>query len=207
MRFYSQQNEDQILWKKYLNYRDGFFIELGAMDGITYSNSLFFEESLGWKGVLIEPTTQFYQLVNNRPNALNFNYAISEVESDVEFVGNGALGGIKDSMSEKHYLGWGLNNQRPYIVKSVPISKILKPLNIHRVDLFSIDVEGGELSVLKSFDWSIPVYLVLIEMAKHDLNKDQECRDFLMSKNFELDCEIGCNELWINKKFNQNENI
>ena len=43
--FYSQSGEDQILYDKYLNYRDGFFIELGAMDGVCYSNTLFFENS------------------------------------------------------------------------------------------------------------------------------------------------------------------
>jgi len=36
-------------------------------------------------------------------------------------------------------------------------------------------------------------------MAKHDLEKDENCRKFLISKNFEFEGEIGCNEVWINK--------
>jgi hypothetical protein len=44
--FYSQQNEDRLLFEKYFKYQNGFFIELGAMDGITYSNTLFYEKVL-----------------------------------------------------------------------------------------------------------------------------------------------------------------
>ncbi len=199
--YFSQQSEDRYLHEKYLNYRDGFFIELGAMDGVIYSNSLFFENSLNWKGVLIEPTTQYHQLVNNRPNCHNFNYAISEVDGEVEFLGDGALGGVLKSMDDKHRLGWNLDQQPSYTVKSKPISKVLENLDIKRVDLFSIDVEGGELEVLKTFNWDIPVYIVLIEMAKHDLVKDENCRNFLISKGFEFDSEIGCNEVFINRNY------
>jgi FkbM family methyltransferase len=224
MRFYSQQNEDQILWKKYLNYRDGFFIELGAMDGITYSNSLFFEESLDWKGVLIEPTSsQFIQLMNNRKNTFNFNYAISQVEGELEFIGDGALGGLTETMSDWHRKGWKLDNSyRPNLVKTIPISKLLQDLKIERVDLFSIDVEGGESEVLKTFDWNIPVYLILIEgdytateeqkqewltkpnsngllVDQNYIQRLNDCKEILLTNGFEFIEKLGCNEVWINK--------
>lgn len=199
--YHSQQGEDSFLHQNFLNYTDGFFIELGAMDGILYSNSLFFERNLNWSGVLIEPTRQFDQLINNRPNCYNFNYAVSEDEGQVEFLGDGALGGIKNLLPEQHIKGWNLNINNSYLVESKPIRKILEGIDIKRVDLFSIDVEGGELEVLKTFDWGIPVYIVLIEISKYDEKKDQECRDFLKSKGFEFDSNVGCNEVWINKKF------
>lgn len=199
--FYSQQNEDKILYDKYLNYENGFFIELGAMDGRKYSNTLFFEEKLKWNGVLIEPTDQYKQLIKNRPHCFNFNYAISEIEGEVEFLGNGALGGMIHTMNDGHKYGWKLNETEPYKVKSIPISKVIKDLNIFRVDLFSIDVEGGELEVLKTFDWSIPVYIILIEMAHNGTDvgkiKCEECRNFLKKLEFKFDSTIGCNEVWI----------
>lgn len=198
--FYSQQGEDRYLFDKYLNYKDGFFIELGAMDGITYTNTLFFEQHLSWKGVLIEPTNQYQGLLRNRPNCYNFNFAISEIEGEVEFIGGGALGGMVHTMHDKHRKGWNLDQSHQIEkVKSMPINRVLQNVTIERVDLFSIDVEGGELEVLKTFDWSIPVYIVLIEMAKHDLEKDETCREILRQNGFELDGEIGCDEVWINK--------
>jgi hypothetical protein len=47
--------------------RNGFFVELGACDGLYLSNSLYFERSLGWKGILIEPNDNYFaQLQRNR---------------------------------------------------------------------------------------------------------------------------------------------
>lgn len=215
--FFSQQNEDRILFEKYLNFRDGFFIELGAMDGIQYSNTLFFEKELNWRGVLIEPTQQYNFLEKNRPLAHNFNLAVSEKEGEIEFLGNGALGGMIHTMPDWHKFGWHLDKQNSYKVKSKPISKILENLNIERVDFFSIDVEGGEIEVLKTFDWSIPVYVILIEgeytipkdenirKTKHSRVTDEEwsridgCTQILLDNGFQYIEDIGCNQVWINQ--------
>lgn len=197
--YYSQQGEDEFLFKNFLNYKNGFFIELGAMNGITYSNTLFFENQLNWNGVLIEPTDQYYQLIKNRPNCNNFNFAISEVDGDVEFLGGEALGGVLSTMHDDHKFGWGLDKQNSYLVKSKPISEVIKDLDIKKVDFFSIDVEGGEYEVLKTFNWEIPVYVILIEMS-HDKERNKLCREFMKSKGFVFNTIIGINEVWINNK-------
>lgn len=201
--YYSQQGEDQFLFDKFLNYRDGFFIELGAMNGITFSNTLFFENHLNWKGILIEPSISIGELNQNRPNCFNYSCAIDEENGEVEFVGDHALGGIKKTMSEKHYLGWGLDKKTPYTVKSKRIDEIIYEVNqkyeIKKIDLLSLDVEGGELEVLKCYPFEIPTKIILIEMAQHDLVKDENCREILRINNFEFDSIIGCNEVWVNK--------
>ena len=46
--------------EKYLNYDNGFFIELGANDGKTQSNTLYFERYRNWNGILIEPSPNNY---------------------------------------------------------------------------------------------------------------------------------------------------
>ena len=208
--FYSQSGEDKVLYDKYLNYKDGFFIELGAMDGVMYSNTLFFERNLNWNGVLIEPTNQYDRLVVNRPNCYNFNCAITILDGYVDFIGNGACGGVLETMPEGHRVGNNLGSDK-YKVKSMPISKLLKDVKIDRVDLFSIDVEGGELQVLETFNWDIPVYIVLIEMSRYNLEKDNMCREFLKLNGFELDTSLiinhGCEEVWVNKKMKEDENI
>ena len=45
----------KIISELFKDQKDGFFIEAGAYDGETLSNSLFFELKLGWKGLLVEP--------------------------------------------------------------------------------------------------------------------------------------------------------
>jgi len=223
MKFYSQQGEDKLIFDKYINYRNGFFIELGAMDGVIYSNSLFFENELNWTGVLIEPTNQFNDLVKNRPNCYNFNFAISDKIGEIEFIGNGALGGITETMQDTHRIGWRLDNEYDVIkVKASPISNLISNLDIKRVDIFSIDVEGGELEVLNTFDWNIPVYLILIEgnytaseieksnwinnpnsngliLDQKYIDRTNKCTEILISNGFEFIENVGCNQIWINK--------
>ena len=197
MRYHSQQSEDIYLHNKFFNYRDGFFIELGAMDGVEYSNTKFFEDTLGWTGILIEPTYQYQWLVRNRPNCKNYNYAISLTEGEVDFAGYGALGGIVNTLSPSHIKAWGINVANSYKVKSIPIRNLLT--DVKKVDFFSVDVEGGEYDVLQTYDWNIPTYIVLIEL--HEPEKNQLCRDFLISKGFEFDATVGANEVWVNKAF------
>ena len=207
--YYSQFGEDEFLHKNYLNYRNGFFIELGASSGDYSSNTKFFESELGWNGILIEPTKdQYNQLIINRPNCYNFNCVVSETNGYIDFVGNGLVGGILSTMSEKHKSNFSLyehNGHAPTRIKSLPFYEITKNIDIKRVDLFSIDVEGGEFEVLNTFDWNIPVYLILIELDGNNKEKDDKCRNFLIEKGFEFQSIIGpdskkdLNEIWINK--------
>jgi FkbM family methyltransferase len=199
--FYSQQQEDIILWKKCLNYRNGFFLELGAMDGIVYSNTKYFEDSLSWTGILIEPEpNQFKRLVSNRPKCKNFNYAVSETDGDVVFYsrnGGDSGGGIKETHIETNLYG----KEHEIVVKSKPIRNIIEEAGRpEKIDLFVIDVEGGEHGVLTTFDWSIPVYVVVIEFHANN-SRTEECRKILTENGFVFDMNIGCNEVWMNHKF------
>jgi len=198
--FYSQQKEDEILYNKYLNYKNGFFIEIGAMNGIDYSNTKFFEDNLVWNGILIEPTSQFIELEKNRPKCLNFNLAISEKIGEIEFIGKGALSGCKESMSDSYKKLWGIDEKLSYKVKSVPFHVLTSKIDIKKVDLFSIDVEGGEIEVLNTFDWRIPVYIILIELDTHNPDKDEKCREILRKRGFEFKLRIGSNDVWINRE-------
>src|SRR5437773_417214 len=63
--------------------RRGFFIEAGANDGIAQSNTLYFENYLGWRGLLIEPIPELAQKCrSNRPRAVVENTALVPFEFD-----------------------------------------------------------------------------------------------------------------------------
>jgi hypothetical protein len=70
MTYYSQCSEDKFLNDNFFkNKKTGTYIELGAVDGIFQSNTKFFEDTLGWTGILIEPEPdKFKELTQNRPN-------------------------------------------------------------------------------------------------------------------------------------------
>jgi len=202
--YHSQQGEDQYLYENFLNYENGFFIELGAMDGLVYSNTFFFEKKLNWNGILIEPTVTVETLNQNRPNCHNFSCAISTKNKMVEFIGDGALGGIKSSMPDKHYYGWELDKKSSYLVSAKPINEIIyqvkKDKKINRIDFLSLDVEGGELEVLMTYPFEIPTFLILIEISNYDPVRNEKCRTILKENGFEFISSIGINEVWINNK-------
>jgi hypothetical protein len=69
---------------KYLNYENGFYVELGANDGINQSNTLFFERELNWTGLLIEPNPYLFDLCRlNRGK----NYVVNAACVSNEYLG------------------------------------------------------------------------------------------------------------------------
>ena len=68
--------------KKYLNFKNGYFIEVGAHDGVFQSNTLNLEKELGWTGLLIEPSLNaFLDCVKNRPNSKCLNIALTSYQN------------------------------------------------------------------------------------------------------------------------------
>jgi len=62
----SQLGQDLWALDMLNNKRDGVFIEIGASDGIYLSNTYFLEKEFNWKGLCIEPSTEYINLVKNR---------------------------------------------------------------------------------------------------------------------------------------------
>jgi FkbM family methyltransferase len=207
--FYSQLGEDLFIFKNFINkiVKDGIFIELGALDGIKYSNSKFFEDILGFTGILIEPTKNYQKLIINRPNCKNFNYAISNIEGENIFIGDDATAGIMDNIPEFMLNLYHKNKSLKYKVEGIPISKIINQSKINYIDIYFIDVEGAELMVLETTDWNIPIYLIIIELHNIDIEKDNNCRELLEKNGFKFYASLCSNEIWINENYKYKERL
>jgi len=200
--FYSQQGEDIFIYRNFINSKrsDGIFVKLGGVDGITYSNTKFFEDELNFKGVLIEPTKQYDKMIINRPKCDNYNLAVSYTKEKIKFFGDGATAGASDLMTENFKKSWHKQSYE-YYVDGEPFGDILNKSNIEYIDLLSIDVEGGELMVMETMNWNIPVYVVLIELDNHNPDKDEKCRQILRSNGFIFHNKMCINEFWINQNY------
>ena len=77
--------------------------------------------------------------------------------------GAGFVAGNIDTMSAAFKNAWHKNDNRIRNVSCGPIGSYLTAIGITHIDLFSLDVEGGELSVLLTMDWNIKVHYLLIE--------------------------------------------
>ena len=62
--------------KKYIGYKNGIFLEVGANNGMSQSNTYIYEKFIGWKGICIEPSSRFDDLVKNRTNSDCFKVAL-----------------------------------------------------------------------------------------------------------------------------------
>lgn len=207
LHFYSQNLEDYFLYRYFLNkfVDDGVYVELGAQDGLQNSNTLFFEKTLGYKGLLIEPApNQFSSLIRNRGNNFCENFAVDIVIGEQMFIGNDGCSGLVHTMADSHRNRWH-QNRTEYQVKTVPMKDLLKKHKIAYIDFLSIDVEGGEELVLKTMDWEVPVYIICIELDNQNAHKDTKCRQILIGKGFEYLVRMNNNEFYINNAYFRRE--
>lgn len=154
---------------RHLPDRPGFFVEAGAHDGYTASNTYYLERFKGWTGVLVEPIPALYrQCVRERPHAAVFNCALVREggPSEARMVYRGPrstlVGGEGSPGPSPSYLDW----ERPYEV-TVPartLSAVLDEASAGAIDLLVLDVEGHEVAALRGLDLDRhPPTLMLIE--------------------------------------------
>jgi len=165
---------------KLINKDNGFYIELGANDGLFQSNTALLEFNRGWKGLLIEPSyDKFMECVRNRPNSICYQYAC--VSND-----------YKDNMIRGDFFGSpmasidGKRNNSSHLVNvpAITLERILDNHSVSHIDLLSLDVEGYELSILKGLNLNKyrPLF-ILIEVYN---NEYDNIVNFLKDNNYTL---------------------
>jgi Methyltransferase FkbM domain len=87
-------------------------------------------------------------------------------------------------MSESHKNRWTDDSSVVIDVPCVQLSDVLKNNGISHVDIFYLDVEGGELSVLNTFDWSIPIDMINVELDGTNEEKDESVRTLLRAHGY-----------------------
>ena len=208
--YYSQCQEDIFLNENiFKNKKYGIYIELGALDGILYSNTKFFEDSLNWKGILIEPHPEKFKLLEiNRPNNFLFNNLVSCHKEPLEyryFVDyHAAVSGVENTLSQHHFDTYFESNnernkllpQNKIFIKPISLTEIVKKTNLTHIDLLSLDVEGHEYEVLKSWDFSIQIDIILIETLGVQPEKDDLCREILIKNNYKFITKCHHNEIF-----------
>jgi hypothetical protein len=208
--YYSQCQEDIFLNENiFKNKTNGVYIELGALDGVLYSNTKFFEDTLNWTGILIEPhPDKFVLLQKNRPNNFLFNDLVSCHTEPLDFRyfvnDHAAVSGVENTLSQHHFdVYFESNNeynksleQNKISIKPRTLSEIVKETKLTHIDLLSLDVEGHEFEVLQSWDFSIPIDIVLIETLGVQPEKDEQCREILIKNNYHFVSKYKHNEIF-----------
>jgi len=202
VKFYSQQDEDKYIIQYLLKAKitDGTFLEIGACDGVLYSNSKTLEDHFNFTGILIEPQPLFYsQLAVNRKNCKCYNYAVSNSDDEfIDFIGNNPEGGIVNNTNTdiSKYINW-----TPYKVKNSKMKDIISKSEFKYIDFMIIDVEGSELELLHSIDFKFPIFCIIIEAHSNEETKNKILGEYLKSNGFTYVERQRGNEVWINKNY------
>lgn len=191
----AQCGQDYWIHKKYFrNKPKGIFVDVGANNGIDKSSTYFFEANMGWSGVCIEPNPScFSALYQNRsctilPCAISGFFGISgfhQVTGELS-----VLSSLTQYCDPRHLDRIHRETQdshdvlRTISVLQVPLSFILNSLQLTAIDFLKIDVEGAELAVLESIDWSV-VKIAIIEIE--DNYGDAKTHELLREKGYILD--------------------
>lgn len=200
MTYYSQFGQDQAVSELLPSWK-GVFVDVGAGDGTTHSNTLHFEE-LGWKGLLIEANMDEYQaLKENRSNpAVNVaccNEELEKVFTVSTIKGWSGLYDYRKPLDAEEQAREEAAGPKAYrFVKCLKLQTILDQYDLFLIDYISLDVEGAELSVLQSIDWSRTRIKVITVEANHH---DEEIRELLLGKGFSLWETLGVDQLYVNK--------
>jgi len=203
MKYFSQDGQDAFIVKLFRGERNGTFIDIGAFDGKTFSNTLYLEKELMWKGICIEPNPIAFKELKANRNCICINCGVGEKEGVFKFLSlSGAsamLSGYIDSFDENHI------NRIDQLIKThggkkelievpvLPFKIIAEKHNIEIVEYCNIDVEGGELNVLRSIDFKkVKIKVFTIE----NNNDSKEVCNFLKPFGYKLIHKLGADEVY-----------
>jgi len=181
MKFYSQLGQD----KKYINYincrTNGFFIEVGASDGTTLSNTKALEDELNWDGLLIEANPMPFIKCKESRKAKTLNLAVYDKKGSMTFStpDDTLIGGLKDCLVETQVYAYQKQGQKykDFLVQCDTLYSILvdnhAPLEI---DYLSLDTEGSEPQILECFFLENDKYKINYIDVEHNHNAENQER-------------------------------
>ncbi|MFA6013861.1 MAG: FkbM family methyltransferase [Gallionellaceae bacterium] len=200
-KYYAQYGEDRIL-NAIFNKPQGICVEVGGFDGVTGSNTLFFEK-LGWECLIVEPMPDFCQKIKSARNCKIAEIAASDKSGEVEFhIASGVETLSTIEKNDDHFARIkGLSNQeiKRISVKTARLDDILLAEGLTNIDFITIDVEGHEMSVLAGMAFeAIQPRIVIIENNSYDMNPQVDI--FMRTKSYIRFKKTGCNDWYAHKE-------
>ncbi len=193
--FFGFNNLDKKILE-YIDYNNGYFVELGANDGITQSNTKHLELYKGWTGVLIEPSPRnFVKLKKSRSKrsylfncaCVGFDFPKPTIELMYSNLMSIALEGINDIADPLAHAKAGESHSDKeeiylFSAQARTLQSVLEEAKSPKlIDLLSLDVEGGELEVLKGIDFEYTNFKYIV-LETRSIN---EVRGFLNLRSYE----------------------
>lgn len=185
---FSQLGQDLEVLNFYNNKTGGFFIEIGASNGIELSNTYLLEKYYDWKGICVEPIPQRYdELIINRPNSHCCNNAVyskSNIYVIFDIANNNDLfSGISSNID--CHTNVVNENKTQILIKSISLNDLLKKYNAPDfIDYLSLDTEGSELEILKTVNFGKYKFGLIDVEHNYVEPRRSQIRDLLLSNGY-----------------------
>jgi len=143
--YFSQGGQDRFINELVLReQRNGFFIDIGANDGLTFSNTCFFEFQLGWSGVCLEPNPISYRRLCANRTCKCIQACIGATDGMIAFPV------VADSHASLFASARKCGVHPLVDVPMLTLPTLFRQAGVERVDFLSLDIEGGELEVFST---------------------------------------------------------
>lgn len=196
----SQLNQDLNIIKYFNKKKNGYFIEIGANDGVHMSNTYKLEKEYKWDGICIEPIPAIFQNLRNNRKCKCINMAISnESNKSVDFVIKKChlISGIYKNLDEyvtidgiKHHRGFNKDLDKIIKVNTIRLDDLLENENAPSlIDYLSLDTEGSELDILKSNNFDKFNFKVIDVEHNFVEPRRTDIRNFLENKKYKFNLE------------------
>jgi FkbM family methyltransferase len=190
------------------NKKRGVFVDVGAHDGVYFSNTHFFEKVLDWTGICIEANKNIFQDLKNNRKCICLNVAADNVNSEKMFTSIegecNALNGLTEYYNDMHLkrieLETGNVNVSEVQVECRRLEDIFTMYDIRHVDYMSIDTEGAEMAVLQGIDFD-KVDIRIIGVEENYEHESILVREYLYSKGYMFRAKIQGDAIFIKPEY------
>jgi FkbM family methyltransferase len=202
----SQIGQDKFI-DEFFDKKEGLtFLDIGAHDGVSISNTYFLEKERNWNGICVEAQPLEFQKLKSNRNCVCVNVAVSDYNGETDFICiegyANMLSGISDDYNPSHMnriknevrtYGGSINNIK---VPVKTLQTILDEHNLKKIDFCSIDTEGSEFNIIKSIDFDKTEITVFIIENNY---QEKNVEEYLVQKGYYLYKKIEWDDVFVKK--------
>jgi FkbM family methyltransferase len=204
--YFSQYGQDKFIAEYFDFLKKGIFVDIGANDGKTLSNTYYLEKNLLWHGIAIEPSPKVFQRLEKNRDCILINACISDVVGNSDFLEltghTEMLSGLVDKYDERHIKRINdeieeFSGKKNYIqVPCYKLEDVIRKQGLDKINYLNIDIEGGEIDVLKSIDFNnLDIDIIGVE----NNYKEDEIKNYLNKFGYRLIAIVGSDEMYTRK--------
>lgn len=199
IRYKSQFGQDKYIIEQLFNFKkNGYFIEIGTGDGIHISNTYTFEKYLNWDGICVECNPYIIEKLKRNRKCIIETSPVTDLQKEVIFNAIPDIGYYNSYFSSIYSVSDSyINDVKKIKLVSMTLSQLFNKYDCPSIiDYLSIDTEGGEFEILKSyFDLNNNKHRINVISIEHNFDQEKrksikeylEFNDYKFVKQLEVD--------------------